>query len=62
MSPAREKGQTAMTQPSTDGLVTAAEELREAQAATVRVGDLLDQATAQLDDLLTDPEVTGSHE
>ena len=51
-----------MTQPSSYGLVTAAEELREALAATTRVGDLLDQATAQLDDLLTDPEVTGSHE
>ena len=41
---------------------TATEELREAQAATDRVGDLLAQATTQLDDLLTDPEVTGSHE
>ena len=51
-----------MTQPNTYGLVTAAEELREAQAATDRVGDLLDQATAQLEDLLAGPEVTGSHE
>lgn len=51
-----------MTQPSKDGLVTAAEELHDAQAATDRVGDLLDQATARLEDLLADPEVTGSHE
>lgn len=51
-----------MTQPSTDGLVTAAEELRAAQAVTAKVGDLLDQATAQLEDLLAEQEVTGSHE
>ena len=51
-----------MTQPSTDVLAAAAEELREAQAATARVGELLGQATAQLEDLLADPEVTGSHE
>lgn len=51
-----------MTQPSIHGLATAAEELREAQTATARVGDLLDQATAQLEDLLTDSEVPGSHE
>ena len=51
-----------MTQPSTCGLATAAEEVREAQAATARVGDLLDQATAQLEGLLAEPELTGSHE
>lgn len=51
-----------MTQPSTYGLFSAAEELREAQAATARIGELLDQATEQLEDLLTDPEVTGPHE
>ncbi|WP_158068661.1 hypothetical protein [Ornithinimicrobium sp. CNJ-824] len=51
-----------MTQHRTNGLVTPAEELREAQAATDRVDELLDQATAQLDDLLAGPEVTGSHE
>lgn len=51
-----------MTEPSTCGLVTATEELREAQAATARVGDLLGQAIAQLEDLLGGLEVTGSHE
>ncbi len=51
-----------MTQPSTDGLAAAADELREAQAAVGKVGDLLDQATAQLEDLLAGPEVTGADE
>jgi predicted NBD/HSP70 family sugar kinase len=52
-----------MTPPTTDGLITAAAEgLREAQAATDKVGDLLAQATAQLEDLLGGPETSGSDE
>lgn len=50
-----------MTEPSTHGLATAAEELHQAQVATDRVGDLLDQTGAQLEDLLAGPEVS-THE
>lgn len=51
-----------MTHPPIDRPTSAADELRDAQAAVGRVGDLLDQATAQLEDPLVGREVTGSDE
>lgn len=50
-----------MTDPSNHGLTTA-EELADAKVATDRVSEVLERATAQLEEILNDTEMGESRE